>query len=101
MAKKSMIAREKRRANLVAHNWSKRQQLKKVIKSPTSSSEERWEAMVRLQCCRRDESPTRRRSRCFQCGRPNGVLTKRFSLCRCCLRLIWSQGKMPGMFKYN
>ena len=49
MAKKSMIAREKKRAQVAAKNDAKRDALKAVIKNPNSSFEEIEEATLKLQ----------------------------------------------------
>ncbi len=44
MAKKSMVAREKKRAGLVKKYAAKRAELKAIISSPNSADEEVWEA---------------------------------------------------------
>ena len=51
MAKKSMIAREAKRARTVAKFAAKRAQLKEVIANVNTSDEERWEAQIALQNC--------------------------------------------------
>ncbi len=42
--------------------------------------------------------PTRRHSRCRECGRPRAVL-KKFGLCRICFRSMAHQGLLPGVTK--
>ena len=76
MAKTSMKAREDKRSKLVARFAEKRQALKKLIASPTTSDEERWDAVAKLQSLPRDSSSSRQRNRCSQTGRPHAFLRK-------------------------
>ena len=48
MAKLSMIEREKKRSKVVRRCTNKRAALKAVIKSPTTSYEEKQEAILKL-----------------------------------------------------
>ncbi len=73
MAKKSMIAREVKRAETVKKFAAKRAELKALIQSPASSEEQVWEAQIKLQKMPRDASATRQRNRCRVTGRPHGV----------------------------
>ena len=57
MAKKSMIAREAKRARTVAKYAAKRAQLKETINNYNASDEERWEAQIQLQKLPRNASP--------------------------------------------
>ena len=98
MAKKSMIAREAKRARTVAKFAAKRAQLKEVIASVSTSDEERWEAQQKLQKLPRDASPSRQRNRCRVTGRPHGVYSK-FGLCRNKLRESAMRGEVPGLVK--
>ncbi len=98
MAKKSMIARENKRANAVAKFAVKRDALKAIIASPQSSEEEVWEAQVKLQKLPRDASPVRKQRRCRITGRPHGVYRK-FGLCRNKLREAAMRGDVPGLVK--
>ena len=98
MAKKNMVAREKKRSILAVRNGAERNNLKKIISSVHSDGEERWNAVIKLQKRARDESPCRGQKRCVECGRPRGVL-RRFELCRCCLRKAWMRGDVPGLVK--
>ncbi|GAB3096994.1 30S ribosomal protein S14 [Aestuariicella hydrocarbonica] len=98
MAKKSMIARETKRANAVSKFAAKRQALKAIIADQTSSEEEVWEAQVKLQKLPRDASPVRKRNRCRITGRPHGVYSK-FGLCRNKLREAAMRGDVPGLVK--
>jgi len=98
MAKASMIARENKRAKLIAKYAVKRAELKAVIGSATASDEEKWDAQVKLQKLPRDASPTRQRNRCQVTGRPHGVFRK-FGLCRNKLREHAMKGDVPGLTK--
>ncbi|MEN8177333.1 MAG: 30S ribosomal protein S14 [Pseudomonadota bacterium] len=98
MAKKSMIAREKKRAQRVARYSAKRDSLKAVIKDPKSSFEEIEEATLKLQKLPRDASTTRQHNRCRVTGRPHGYYRK-FGLCRNKLREAAMRGDIPGLVK--
>lgn len=98
MAKKSMLAREKKRAKTVAKYAAKRAELKKIINSPASSPEQVDEAVIKLQKLPRDASPSRQQRRCRASGRPHGVYRK-FGLCRNKLREAAMRGDIPGLVK--
>ena len=98
MAKKSMIAREKKRTQLVAKYATKRAALKEIIYDLNASDDEKWEAQIALQKQPRDASPARQRRRCQITGRPHGVYRK-FGLCRNKLREAAMRGDVPGLVK--
>lgn len=98
MAKTSMIMRDIKRAKLVAKFADKRESLKTVINSTTSSDEEKWEAQIQLQKLPRDASPIRQQRRCRLTGRPHGVYRK-FGLCRNQIREAAMRGDIPGLVK--
>jgi len=98
MAKKSMIAREKKRIKTVERYAKKRAALKAVLTSVQASDEEKWEAQVKLQKLPRDASPVRRQRRCRITGRPHAVYRK-FGLCRNKLRESAMRGDVPGLVK--
>lgn len=98
MAKKSMIAREAKRAKLVAKHAEKRAELKELISSHESTEDQVWEAALKLQKLPRDASPARQRRRCRVTGRPHGVYRK-FGLCRNKLREAAMRGDVPGLVK--
>jgi len=98
MAKKSMIAREKKRAQTVAKFAAKREQLKNTILSTKSSVDEVDAAVVALQKLPRDAGPTRGQRRCRVSGRPHSVYRK-FGLCRNKLREAAMRGDIPGLVK--
>ena len=98
MAKKSMIARERKREKLVAKYAAKRAALKEIIRSPNSSFEEVMAATDSLQKLPRNSSSVRLRNRCQITGRPHGVYRK-FGLSRNKLREHAMQGDVPGLTK--
>ena len=98
MAKKSMIAREKKRSRMVAKYAGKRAALKAVLNDPKASDDDKWDAQVALQKLPRDASPVRQQRRCQVTGRPHAVYRK-FGLCRNKLREAAMRGDVPGLVK--
>ena len=98
MAKKSMIARENKRARMAARYAQKRAELKAIIKNPQSTAEQVDEAVLKLQKLPRDSSPVRKQRRCRITGRPHAVYRK-FGLCRNKLREAAMRGDVPGLRK--
>ncbi|EKE01904.1 MAG: Ribosomal protein S14 [uncultured bacterium] len=98
MAKTCMIARETKRRALVQKARGRRDELRKTIKSPSVSFEEKMVAVIKLNKSPRNESPVRVRSRCQMCGRPRAVY-KKFGLCRIHLREAAMRGDVPGLVK--
>ena len=98
MAKKSMIARENKRARTVARFAKKRATLKAILSNQDASDEEKWDAQVALQKLPRDASPVRQQRRCQITGRPHGVYRK-FGLSRNKLREAAMRGDVPGLVK--
>ena len=98
MAKKSMIARETKRTQLVAKYAAKRAALKAIVSDVNASDDEKWDAQVSLQKLPRDASPVRQRRRCQITGRPHGVYRK-FGLGRNKLREAAMRGDVPGLVK--
>ena len=98
MAKTSMVNRDIKRAKLAAKYAVKREELKKIISSPTASYEEKEQAVVKLQKLPRDSSPSRQRNRCAMTGRSRGVYSK-FGLGRNKLREATMRGDVPGLRK--
>lgn len=96
MAKISAIMRNKKRQHKVKNARNKRQALKETIRIGDPEAQEA--AALKLQKCRRDDSPIRVRNRCRLCGRPHGVLRK-FGLCRIHLRELVMRGLVPGLKK--
>lgn len=98
MAKKSMIAKERKRARLEAKYRERRQTLRERVTDTRLSQDDRFEAMLELQKLPRNSSMVRRRNRCTLTGRPRGVYRK-FGICRNKLREIFMTGEAPGVVK--
>ena len=98
MAKKSLIAREKKRAQTVARFAARRAEIKAVMNNADASDEDKWDAQVKLQKMPRDASPVRQQRRCQVTGRPHAVYRK-FGLCRNKLREAAMRGDVPGLVK--
>ncbi|MCM3035276.1 30S ribosomal protein S14 [Bacillus pumilus] len=86
MAKKSKIAKEKKRQQLVL----KYAELRKELKEQGD-----YEALRKLP---RDSSPTRLKNRCELTGRPRGYLRK-FKMSRIVFRELAYKGHIPGVKK--
>jgi small subunit ribosomal protein S14 len=98
MARKSLVAKQKRRERLVKLKWDRRQELKKIIKDINKSDEERLAAQISLDKLPKNSSPTRLRNRCQFTGRSRGYLRK-FKMSRLCFREMANQGLIPGVIK--
>ncbi|MEY3242222.1 MAG: hypothetical protein RIR11_3661 [Bacteroidota bacterium] len=86
MAKKSIIAREHKRARMVAKYADLRKKLKE---------EGDYEALDKLPL---NSSPVRQHNRCQLTGRPKGYMRK-FGICRVKFRQMALDGKIPGITK--
>lgn len=86
MARKSVIAREVKRAKMVAKHADLRKRLKK---------EGDWDALDKLP---RNSSKKRLHNRCKLTGRPKGYMRK-FGICRVMFRKMALEGKIPGVTK--
>ncbi len=98
MAKRSILAREKKRAETVAKFAAKRAAIKAILRDVNASEDEKWEAQIKLQKMPRDASPVRQQNRCRITGRPHGVYRK-FGMCRHKLREAAMRGDVPGLTK--
>lgn len=94
MAKKSMLARENKRAKLVAKYSERRKELKVLIKS-SQDFDVIMDAQAKLAKLPLNSNPVRHCTRCQQCGRPHAVYRK-FGLCRICLRQQLMTGNVTG-----
>ena len=86
MAKKSIIYRDKKRMNMIDKYAAKRAELKAVGD---------WEGLHLLP---RNSSPTRRKNRCSETGRPHAYM-RTFGLSRISFREHASKGEIPGVTK--
>lgn len=98
MAKKSMVARDEKRKQLVAKYAAKRAELKAKIVNVNVSDEERHDAVMALQKLPRNSSASRVRNRCQMTGRSRGYYRK-FGLSRNRLREVINRGEVPGVVK--
>ena len=98
MAKVSMIAREKKRMKTVKRFAQLRSELKKIIKDPKSTEEDRYVAQIKLQKLPRNANPIRLQRRCTLTGRPHAVYRK-FRLGRNKIRELAMKGDIPGLVK--
>jgi small subunit ribosomal protein S14 len=98
MAKKSKIAKNDKRREIVARYAEERAQVKAIIASRDVSDEEKEKALKRLQAMPRDASPTRVRNRCRITGRPRGFIRK-FEMSRISFRDLALKGEIPGVIK--
>ncbi|MDO5076323.1 30S ribosomal protein S14 [Corynebacterium sp.] len=98
MAKKSKIAKNEKRKEIVARYAARRNELKAIIKNPRTSDEDRLDAQFELNRQPRDASPVRVRNRDAADGRPRGYLRK-FGLSRVRVREMAHRGELPGVRK--
>lgn len=98
MAKKSAIARNKKRERLVAKYAEKRANLKSIMANPDSSDEDFYEAQRKLCKLPRNSSRIRIKNRCNVTGRPRAYI-RRYGLSRLTFRELALQGKIPGVTK--
>ena len=98
MAKKSAIARNKKREDLSRKNARRRAALKAVLHDRTLPPEERFQASQKLNQLPKNASPVRIHNRCELTGRPKGFYRK-FKLSRIALRELASRGQIPGVTK--
>ena len=86
MAKLSIIARTKKKEEMVKKFAAKRKALKEAGN---------WTALDKLP---RSSSAVRLRNRCKLTGRPRAYIGK-FGICRNQFRLLANEGKIPGLTK--
>ncbi|MFF7737536.1 30S ribosomal protein S14 [Streptomyces sp. NPDC007984] len=98
MAKKSKIAKNDRRQEIVARYATRRAELKEIIRRPSSTESERLAAQAELRRQPRDASATRVRNRDGVDGRPRGYF-RAFGLSRVSLREQAHAGYLPGVRK--
>lgn len=98
MAKKSKIARNEQRREIVARYAERRAELKETVRSPRSTDDEKAAAQLALQKLPRDASPTRIRNRDVVDGRPRAY-NRAFGLSRINLREMAHRGELPGVTK--
>lgn len=92
-----MIARQHKRAALVAKYAERRQSLKAQMRG-LPSMKARVQLHLELQKLPRDSSPTRLHNRCMETGRPHAYY-RDFGLSRHSLREMAHKGLLPGVTK--
>ncbi|GIG41362.1 30S ribosomal protein S14 [Cellulomonas phragmiteti] len=98
MAKKSKIARDAQRREVVARYAERRAELRAASVNPHLTEAERVAARTELQAQPRDASAVRLRNRDLADGRPRGHL-RRFGLSRVRFRQMALRGELPGVTK--
>ncbi|MEU6007335.1 30S ribosomal protein S14 [Streptomyces sp. NPDC047453] len=98
MAKKSKIAKNEKRRQIVERYAARRAELKEIIRRPSSTPDERLAAERELRGQPRDASAPRVRNRDQTDGRPRGYL-RTFGLSRVSLREQAHAGHLPGVRK--
>jgi small subunit ribosomal protein S14 len=98
MAKKSKIAKNEQRKEIIERYAERRAELKKIINDPDASFDEKRAAYAAIAKMPRDASPTRYRNRCGVSGRPRGYFRK-FGMSRVALRELAHKGELPGVRK--
>lgn len=102
MARKALIARERKRRKMVDKYAEKRARLKEELRQLKSSDDfnpaEAQAIAEELQKLPRNASPVRLHNRCAVTGRPRGYMRK-FGVCRNVFRELALDGKIPGVRK--
>ncbi|NEA42118.1 30S ribosomal protein S14 [Streptomyces sp. SID11385] len=98
MAKKSKIAKNDKRREIVARHAARRAELKEILRRPDSGEADRSAALRELRRQPRDASATRMRNRDSVDGRPRGHL-RMFGLSRVRFREQAHAGFLPGVTK--
>ncbi|MFD9116825.1 30S ribosomal protein S14 [Streptomyces bottropensis] len=98
MAKKSKIAKNEQRREVVARYAERRAELKEILRRPSATEAERDAARRELTAQPRDASATRVRNRDQVDGRPRGYF-RTFGLSRVSLREQAHAGYLPGVRK--
>ncbi|MFB7452032.1 30S ribosomal protein S14 [Streptomyces sp. NPDC056194] len=98
MAKRSKIAKNQKRKEIVERYAARRAELKEVIRRPSSTAAERDVALAELRRQPRDANATRVRNRDSVDGRPRGYVRK-FGLSRVRTRQQAHAGFLPGVTK--
>ena len=91
-----MVAREVKRAKMVAQYAEKRAALKEIVR--TGEPTEAYEAAQKLQSIPKNANPIRLHNRCKITGRPKGYI-REFGLSRIQFREMASKGLIPGVKK--
>ncbi len=98
MAKKCQINRDNRRRKLIEKYAKRRLELRKKLKDPEVSIEEKLEAQEQFAKLPRNSCSTRLNRRCQVSGRSHAYY-KKFGISRIALRELALRGQLPGVRK--
>jgi len=98
MAKVSSIAKNNRRKKLIAKYSAKRAELKTIVMSKDNTTQEKFDAQLKMAKLPRDGAKIRYRNRCNLTGKPRGYY-RDFGISRIALREHSGFGLIPGVIK--
>jgi small subunit ribosomal protein S14 len=98
MAKLSQVLRDRRREKLIEKHAAKRGELRKRLKDPSVSIDEKLEIQEKFAKLPRNSCPTRLNRRCRISGRARSYYRK-FGISRIALRDLALKGQLPGVRK--
>jgi small subunit ribosomal protein S14 len=98
MAKTSQVLRDQRRKQLIDKYAERRAELRKRLKDPNVSVEEKLDVQAAFAKLPRNSCPTRLTRRCRITGRSHAVYRK-FGISRIALRDMGLRGELPGVRK--
>ena len=98
MAKTSQVMRDQRRKVLIEKYAERRAELRKKLKDPSFSMEEKLELQKEFAKLPRNSCPARLTRRCQVTGRSKAVYRK-FGLSRIAMREMALRGELPGVRK--
>jgi small subunit ribosomal protein S14 len=98
MAKTSQVLRDRRRKQLIQKHAAKRAALRKRLKDPNVSMDEKLQVQEEFAKLPRNSCPTRLKRRCEMTGRPRGYYRK-FGISRIAMRDLALKGQLPGVRK--
>jgi small subunit ribosomal protein S14 len=98
LAKTSQVLRDDHRKKLIKKHAAKRAELRKKLKDPEVSIEEKLEVQKAFAKLPRNSCPTRLNRRCRISGRSRSYYQK-FAISRIALRDLALKGQLPGVRK--
>jgi small subunit ribosomal protein S14 len=98
MSKKSILQRNLKKAILLKSNCCERSKLHYIRNNKNIALRKRFKIQLFLSSISRNSSKIRIRNRCFLSGRGRGVY-RQFNLSRIWIRILASEGKLPGVTK--
>jgi small subunit ribosomal protein S14 len=98
MAKTSQIHRDRHRKQLIERYAERRAELRRKLKDPSVSMEEKLDVQKAFAKLPRNSCPARLKRRCALTGRPRAYYRK-FGISRIALRDLALKGQLPGVRK--